>query len=136
MSDREMRDLLNEIISDLASGKLRVRRPSSRLGRIAGPPLLALSLGLGMAACEGNPVGTVRDATVEDAMSMADAAYMAPFDAQATDADPILPYMAPFDAGPMPEYMGPFEDAGVQDDAGEYEDAGEMPLYMGPPPTP
>ena len=68
MSDREMRDLLNEIISDLASGKLRVRRPSSRLGRIAGPPLLALSLGLGMAACEGNPVGTVRDATVEDAM--------------------------------------------------------------------
>jgi len=133
MSDREMRNLLQQVMADIeasrGTGPRLPRRLKRGLGPWLAPPLLAASLGL--AACGNTAVGTDRDATVTtdavmDASPPVDAAYMAPFDAEA-DIGVMPPYMAPpFDAGPEPDYASPF-DAAV-------EDGGSIPVYMGPPP--
>lgn len=142
MSDREMRELLQGVIADIESGRVRVRSLRSRVVRYLGPPLLAASLG--MAGCSDTGVAPTQDASVQDA-NVEDGgpqpAYMSPYDAmvpgdavyQSPPVDAYVPddgiapaYMGPFDAGPEPDYMAPF-DGGV-------EDGGPMPLYMGPPP--
>ena len=130
MSDREMRELLHQVMADIDEG--RVRRPTPRrrfrLAPWLAPPLLAASLGL--AACDDTAVGSTTDATTVDAAVDAgpapDAAYMAPFDAE-VDTGVMPPYMAPpYDGGPEPDYASPF-DASVPEDVG-------VPVYMGPPP--
>lgn len=131
MSDRKMRELLEQVMADIDKARIPRPRPRRRLGPWLAPPLLAASLGLGLAGCTDTAVGTEQDATVTadaviDAGPAVDAAYMAPFDAS-MDTGVMPPYMAPpFDAGPEPDYASPF-DATVQD-------GGAMPLYMGPPP--
>ncbi len=130
MSDRDMRELLHQVMADIEKGRVQRPRPRRRfrLGPWLAPPLLAASLGL--AGCDDRSVGSATDATVVDAATDAgpDTAYMAPFDA-AMDTGVMPPYMAPpFDAGPEPDYASPF-DATVE------EDGGAIPLYMGPPPS-
>ena len=157
MSDREMRALLHQVMTDIEEGRIAPKPlPFRRLGRFLAPPLLAASLGL--AGCTDNNVGyygdaaymapdvAVQDASV-DAGPVVDAAYMAPFDAAVdsgpeppymgppfdagVDSGPEPPYMAPpFDAGPQPDYMSPFDGGVVA------EDGGSVPAYMGPPPLP
>ena len=64
MSDRDLRRILNEIIDDLDSGRLHAPRPR-RLMRWLGAPVLAASLGLGVAGCEDRAIGYVDDAEVQ-----------------------------------------------------------------------
>lgn len=124
MNDNDLRRMLKDVIEEIDSGRITLKRPgSSLLRRLLRPGILAasLSLGMGAAGCDTRSVGSPYDGTVQqDVYNSPDAAYMAPFDAA---------YMAPFDAGPQP-------DAGLSDAAVEDAeiDGGMVVLYMGPPP--
>lgn len=143
MSDRDMRQLLREVMADIEEGRVPKPRPRrSRLTPWLFPPLLAASLGL--AACDDRSVGTSGDATVPtdaitDTGPTADAIYAAPPVDAAMDTGVSPPYMAPpFDAGPGPEYGSPF-DAGPEPDYASPFDAtvddGAIPVYLAPPPA-
>jgi hypothetical protein len=125
MNDADLRTLLDQVIADLDAGRLRPpgRRPRG-LARRLGPPLLAVGLGLGVAACDGRGLGVVEeDASVQ------------PVDPQRVDAGDQPAYVAPeVDGGPMVMYGEPFEpvvDAGVPEPDGEPPNAS---LYAAPPP--
>ena len=114
MSDKELRSILHEVIADIDTGRIRTWSP--RILRLAGPPLLAASLGL--AGCGDTTVSSPQDASVLDARSDSDitppldAAYMAPFDAS-VDSGSNVDYAAPFDAsvdsGSNVDYAAPFD---------------------------
>jgi hypothetical protein len=136
MSDRDIRQILNEIIEDFDAGRLRmVRTRLPTVRNVVGSALVAVALGLGGAACDGRGVGTATDAGVQRDVAVQ------------VDGGMDLLYMAPMvDAGPMPEYAEPFQDGGIMpaygepfyDDGGVYEymappiDAGDVPAYMAP----
>jgi len=98
MSDRELRRLLNEVIDDIETGKVKLPRRGrlARLGVGLGAPA-ALAIGMAMAGCDPPT-----------------AAYgVPPVDAGVHDAGPD----AEVDAGPVIEYGGPEIDAAVDDGA-------------------
>jgi hypothetical protein len=112
MSDHDLRRILQEIIEDLDAGRLRPARPR-RLIRWLGAPVLAASLGLGVAGCNDRALGYADDAGAQvDAGSNED--YAAP----------------PVDAGNIFAYGIPpvLEDAGVDASAEEW-DGGAYDLY-------
>jgi len=115
MSDRDLRQILNDIIDDLDTGRLRAHRPR-RLLRWLGAPVLAATLGLGGAGCEDRAIGYAEDAGVQqmDAASHEDAAV------QQVDAGSIFAYGIP-----------PMDDAGAEamDAAVEEWDGGAYDLY-------
>lgn len=136
MSDRDLRRILNEIIEDFDTGRIRtIRRHLPTVRNVVGSAVIAVGLGLGGVACDTQSVGSATDAgTQQDAAAQ-------------IDGGGDLLYMAPMvDAGPMPEYAEPFYDGGIMpaygepfyDDGGIYEyasppiDAGDMPAYMAP----
>lgn len=72
MSDREMRELLEAVIDDIESGRVKVRR-AGRLGRLVGTGLVAATVGLS-GGCTETAVGTGTDAAPQsDAASQRDA---------------------------------------------------------------
>lgn len=124
MSDRDLRKILQDIIKDLDTGRLRAHRPR-RLVRWIGAPVLAVSLGLGVAGCEDRAIGYSDDAGVQvqvDAGSSED--YAAP---------PVDAATPPVDAGNIFAYgIPPIDvDAGTETlDAGAEEwDGGAYDLY-------
>ena len=99
MSDRDLRQVLEEVMADIDAGRLQVgpRRRWRRLKAALGGSALALSLSLGMASC-----------------NMPVAAYGVPptdagVDAGAdVDGGPVVDYGVPeVDGGAMPEYGSP-----------------------------
>lgn len=123
MSDRDLRRILSEIIEDFDTGRIRMirtRLPGVR--NVLGSAVIAVTLGLGSAACDTQSVGTATDAGPQR-----DAAAQ-------IDGGMDLMYMAPaVDAGPMPEYAEPFYDGGIMPAYAEpFYDAGDVPAYMGP----
>ncbi len=133
MSERDLRRILNEIIEDFDTGRIRLirsRLPGVR--NVVGSAVIAVTMGLGGVACDTSGVGVATDAgTQQDAT------------AEQFDGGGDLLYMAPpVDAGPMPEYAEPFIDGGISpayaepfpDDGGvePYIDAGDAPAYMAP----
>ncbi len=141
MSDGDLRRILNEIIDDFDTGRIRiVRKRLPTVRNVVGSVVIAVALGLGGVACDTESVGSMTDATTHttDAGTQPDAAaqidggvdlmYMAP----EVDAGPMPEYAEPFvDAGDVPAYMGPYWDASVDPD----QDGGPQTAY-GVPPVP
>lgn len=151
MSDRDLRRILNEIIDDLDSGRVRAPRPR-RLVRWLGAPMLAASLGLGAAGCDDRAIGYVDDAGVQQIDAGTTEDYAAP----PVDGGAIFAYGIP----PIEQDAGtPIADAGAEEwDGGDFmygvpfdgEDASvdpppeamyaapgiEFDLDAGPPPDP
>ncbi len=116
MSDRELRRILHDIIDDLDAGRLRAPRPR-RFIRWLGAPVLAASLGLGVAGCEDRSIGYTTDAAVEQV----DAGTYEDSTAPQVDGGNVFAYGIP----PIDEDAGaPSVDADVQ----QY-DGGNMDLY-------
>lgn len=152
MSDRELRQVLLDVISDIDSGRVRVPRRRGRGWRkTMGSAVLVTALGMGSAGlatgCDIRSVGQSVDGGA-DATARVDAgpapAYGEPF----LDAGPVLEYGEPFyDGGIQPAYAEPFVDAGSMEDYGVppvwdaaiYPDGGgDVPAYGVPfcPPVP
>ena len=141
MSDLDLRRILNEIIDDFDTGRIRtVRARLPTVRNVVGSAVIAVTLGLGGVACDTQSVGSTTDAgshttdagTEQDAAMQIDGGmdllYMAPM----VDAGPMPEYAEPFyDAGDVPAYMGPYWDASVDPD----EDGGPQTAY-GVPPVP
>jgi len=124
MSDFELRKILRDVMGDLDRGRLRLRNRVTRGAVI--PAVMAAGLGLGLAACDADPVGSAQDAR-PDVYNIADAAYMAPDVA----LDAVAPaYLGPIVDGGVDAVV--VTDANVDDDA--RVDSGPHTLYMGPPP--
>lgn len=105
MSDFELRRILQDVIEDLDSGRVRLA-PRGAWRRAAGAAILAAGLGLGgLSGCTDRAVGVGDDAGARDARVWLDAGPNADY-----DTPPVL------DAGPMPEYGEPFLDAGPNED--------------------
>lgn len=101
MSDREMRLILESVIDDIDSGKLRVIRQHPRFLKKLGAPALAAMIALSAGAC-------MEYAAPEYGVPPVDAAVDASMDADISevDADPSVDYMAPFlppDHDPAPD---------------------------------
>lgn len=121
MSDRDLRKILEEVISDIDSKRLCFRkRRLSVLKAALAPTILSVGMGLAMAGCDGRAVGApeeeegpndassyVMDARQEpDAGMEADAEilpdsgwdllYGGPFPAEDAAAPPEAMYSAPF----------------------------------------
>lgn len=113
MSDREMRDLLRQVMAEVDAGRYRPPRVSlARLARYMSPALVAAAMGL--AGCDSESVGSARDASQQDAAQPLDAGNIDPYgvvvqdggvpDAGPLDADifdarpdsePVMPYASP-----------------------------------------
>lgn len=125
MSDFELRKILRDVMDDLDRGRLRLRNRVTRGAVI--PAVMAAGLGLGVAACDTDSVGSAQDAR-PDVVNHVDAAYMAPDVA----LDAVAPaYMGPIVDGGVDAMV--VTDANVDDDA--VVDSGPNTLYMGPPPV-
>lgn len=125
MSDFELRKILRDVMDDLDRGRLRLRNRVTRGAVI--PAVLAAGLGLGVAACDTNSVGSAQDAR-PDVYNYVDAAYAVPDVA----LDAVAPaYMGPIVDGGVDAIV--VTDANVDDDA--VVDSGPNTLYMGPPPV-
>lgn len=116
MSDREMRRLLNDVIADIESGRVKPRRRFGRLGALVGGGAIAATLAL-TGCFEATPAYGVppTDATVQyDSGTNIDGTV---------DAGPVVDYGGPdidaaIDAGPVVDYGGPDIDAGGQPEYG------------------
>ncbi len=137
MSDRELRQILQDVIEDIDSGRVR---PPRRLMRWLGPSALAVSLGVaGAAGCDARPVGVESDGGVavtvdagleQDAEPPRADAQVTPDAQPQLDAGPLVMYgpaWPPVDGGAMEDYGvspvepdgGPFDLYGVPPDPGE-----------------
>jgi len=134
MSDRDLRRILNDIIEDLDSGRLRPHRPRRLVRWIGGPALaasLGLGLGLGATGCDDRAIGYAEDAGVHQVDT---GVHQADTGMHQVDAGSTEDYAAPpVDAGGIYAYGIPpmVEDAGAEAiDAGAEEwDGGAYDLY-------
>jgi hypothetical protein len=106
MSDRDLRRILEEVITEIDQGRLRPIVPMRMRGRIGGA-ILAAALGLGVTACEGRVVGAVTDAG-----GPPDVVRLEQPDAAVFPDAEVFPDAAP-DSGPIPAYGIPDVDAGT-----------------------
>jgi hypothetical protein len=158
MSDQELRKVLQDVMEEIDSGRLRPLRPKRLRGTLRGA-ILAAALGLSTAACGGRAVGGDPDAGTQPhpdvATQQLDAGTQQP-DAATVQLDAGEPQV---DSGPLTAYGIPEVDAGtvvlldggatnlylaVMFDGGDVEalDAGpqpaedaeiDTPAYMAPP---
>jgi hypothetical protein len=98
MSDQDLRAILDQVITDLDSGRLQPPgRLHHRLGRLLAPPLLAVGLGLGAIACDGRNLGIAEgDATHQDDNQQVDAGIQPAYIAPEVDSGLVLMYGPPF----------------------------------------
>jgi hypothetical protein len=147
MSDREIREVLQEVIADIDAGRVDPRSPARRrrrrerpylLGRWLGPPLLAASLGVAAAAGAGATGCTMRNVGVDedasgDARVEVDGGNQELYGVVGPDAG----LDAGVDGGNIDLYGVIVEDGGVAEDGGELEDAEVdaqiLPPYASPP---
>lgn len=120
MSDREMRDLLRQVMAEVDAGRYRPPRVAlARLAKYMSPALVAAAMGL--AGCDSQKVGTARDASQHDAAQQLDAGNIDPYGVVVQDAGPQD--ASAQDAGP--------QDADIFDARPDSEPV--MP-YASPPP--
>lgn len=125
MSERELRQILDEVISEIDAGRIDLRSRRLRLGRWLGPPLVAATLGLTGASlgtgCTERSVGTSQDASTDARVGL---------DSGSVDAYGIPYADAAVDSGNVDLYGVVPEDAGIVDAAID----GDIPLpYAAPP---
>lgn len=131
MSDQELRGVLEEVIRDIDTGRIPIRRSPRRLAAVLGPPLLALGLGLGAGACTDRAVGVGEEegrGAPDSGLVRSDAGVDPDATSPPPDAGAIVMYGEPFpetvDAGPQIAYGQPFPEV----DAGSMEDYGVPPV--------
>ena len=126
MSEREIRDILRDVCTDLDRHSRWIVRNGVR--KIVFPTVLGASLALSGCDSRSTPeyAAPLPDGQVTEAGATSEGGmvYMAP------DKGPLPPYQAP-DKGPTPPYQAPGLDSGGQP---EYAaaDAGPMPPYQAP----
>ena len=158
MSEKQIRDILRDVCSDLDRHSRRVVRDGVR--KIVLPAVLGA--GLALSGCSDDDT-VKKDSTVQQEVGLPDMTYMSPDagppdkgpdpkkdgavdeagkgDVGTPDTGPVPPYMAPeggtlymapdagvADTGPVPPYMAP--EGGMLYMA---PDGGPMPPYMAPP---
>jgi hypothetical protein len=130
MSDRELREIVKEVIADIDSGRLRVPRPRfRRLRALLGPPVFAAALGTAAMGC-GRAVGiSGGDGGVGPDSSVQPDATVEMYDAEA-EPDAEVPQL---DSGLVLMYGQPFPeftDADVEDaDQPDGPDGGVIDMY-------
>lgn len=114
MRDLELRRILEEVMTEIDSGKIRVKkRRFSTLKAALAPAILSVGMGLAAAGCDGRAVGAA-----DEHEGPSDASYVADAE-QRPDAGSVDAYQEP-DSGFMPVYGEPFpeeEDASIPEDA-------------------
>jgi hypothetical protein len=133
MSEREIRKVLEQFCEDVDAGRVKVSR-MGRIRKLVTPPLLGLTLGMGVACESASDYGAPmppRDGG--DIGAIAD--YMAP-------ADQYVPPTDMTDQGGWPDYMAPMDTVPPPTDGvapPDLTDQGAVADYMGPmdtvPPT-
>ena len=66
MSDRDLREIVKEVITDIDSGRIRLpRRRFGRLRALLATPVIAASLGVAAMGCDDRAVGISEDGGVQ-----------------------------------------------------------------------
>ena len=129
MSDRELREIVKQVIADIDTGRLRVPRPRFRkLRALLGPPVFAATLGAAAMGC-GRAVGVADgDGGLGPDSTMGPDATVEMYDAQpGPEPDAAPPGL---DGGPVLMYGEPFpEFADAEVEPPDDPDGGVMDLY-------